>query len=134
MEAIVSTVPAAAPLCLLRRAEVMRRTSLSKAQLYALMKKDAFPKQITLSPGSVAWSEAAVQDWIARRIAASESGEAATDEAKQALLEQARRGAAISAARRRIVHGRAGMLSDDPPRKRSTARRKSKARDSAKRA
>ena len=57
------------PTVFIRRKEVERRTTLSRSQIYALMQQGLFPKQISLSPMTVAWIESEVQDWIAARIA-----------------------------------------------------------------
>ncbi|NRP95857.1 Prophage CP4-57 regulatory protein (AlpA) [Marinobacterium sp. xm-g-59] len=50
--------------------EVLVQTGLSRAHLYALAQKGAFPKPVKLSERSSAWVESEVQDWIDARIAA----------------------------------------------------------------
>ena len=57
------------PPILIRRKEVERLTTLSRSRIYALMQQDAFPKNISLGPMSVAWIESEVLDWVAARIA-----------------------------------------------------------------
>ena len=62
---VTKTITAA----LIRRKEVQRRTSLSRSQLYALMQKGAFPKQVSLGPKSAAWLDTEVDDWVHQRLA-----------------------------------------------------------------
>ena len=50
--------------------EVCRRTSLSRASLYRLMAKGAFPRLVPLTGTRKAFVEADVDAWIAARIAA----------------------------------------------------------------
>ena len=54
---------------LIRRKEVQRRTSLSRSQLYALMQKGAFPKQVSLGHKSAAWVDIEVDSWIHDQLA-----------------------------------------------------------------
>ena len=54
--------------------EVLAKTGLSKAHLYALAQKGVFPKPVKLSERSSAWIESEVQDWIDARIAARDGG------------------------------------------------------------
>ena len=54
--------------------EVLAKTGLSRAHLYALAQKGAFPKPVKLSERSSAWVESEVQDWIDARIAARDQG------------------------------------------------------------
>lgn len=54
---------------LLRRKELLPRVGISTAQLYRLMTAGAFPRPVQLGPGSVAWVEAEIEDWIAARVA-----------------------------------------------------------------
>jgi len=54
--------------------EVLAQTGLSRAHLYALAQKGAFPKPVKLSERSSAWVESEVQDWIEARIAARDQG------------------------------------------------------------
>lgn len=54
-----------APNTLLRLPEVLRRTGLSRASLYRLIAARQFPPQVKISARSSAWSERAVQTWIA---------------------------------------------------------------------
>ncbi len=55
---------------ILRLKRVLDRVGISRAQLYAQMKKGSFPKNFSLSgPGgrSVGWLEQEIDDWVTRR-------------------------------------------------------------------
>jgi prophage regulatory protein len=54
---------------LLPPAVVMDRTSLSRTTLWRLVRAGKFPAPIQVSAGRVAWSETALQQWIASKIA-----------------------------------------------------------------
>lgn len=54
---------------LLRFAEVMRRTGVSRPRIYALIAEGKFPKQVPLGAVSVAFVESEVDEWIEQRIA-----------------------------------------------------------------
>lgn len=58
------------PSPLLDRAEVERRTSLSRSGIYDLINQGRFPRPVRLTPNRVAWPEAEVHAWIRERIAA----------------------------------------------------------------
>ncbi|EXJ14590.1 hypothetical protein D779_2284 [Imhoffiella purpurea] len=47
--------------------EVVTRTGLSRASVYALMSKGRFPKSIKLSERAVGWRESDVAAWIESR-------------------------------------------------------------------
>lgn len=53
---------------LLRLPEVKKRTGLSKSTIYARMAQGTFPRQIVLGARIVAWSETAINSWIADQI------------------------------------------------------------------
>jgi prophage regulatory protein len=53
---------------LLRLPDVEAVTGLKKSTLYLLMRREAFPASIQVTPRCVAWSEAAVLTWIQQRI------------------------------------------------------------------
>ncbi|MBS0495846.1 MAG: AlpA family transcriptional regulator [Proteobacteria bacterium] len=55
---------------LLRIAEVCSTTGLSRTSVYELMAIGRFPKSVRLHARMVGWSDFAVQQWIADRIAA----------------------------------------------------------------
>jgi prophage regulatory protein len=56
------------PHCILRRAEVSRRTGLSRSSLYIHMQRGEFPRPIQLSRRSVGWLEADIDNWITTRV------------------------------------------------------------------
>lgn len=58
----------------LRLPEVMHLCGLSRSTLYDLIKKNAFPQQITLGGKNVAWLQSEVIAWMADRIAQRKRG------------------------------------------------------------
>jgi len=55
---------------LLRRADVQRRTTLSKTTIYRMVKDGRFPRPIHLgSCRAVAWLEEDIENWLADKIA-----------------------------------------------------------------
>lgn len=56
---------------LLKIAQVIERTGLSKAELYKRITAGTFPKQIKLSYRSTVWVESEVQSWITDTIASA---------------------------------------------------------------
>jgi prophage regulatory protein len=56
----------------LRLPEVLSTTGLSRPQVYALMKRGLFPRQVRISQLSVAWIESEIQSWMSDRIATRE--------------------------------------------------------------
>lgn len=61
----------ARPVTILRLAQVMARTALSRSTIYQLIANGKFPKQIKLGAYSVGWIEAEIDEWISLRIAQS---------------------------------------------------------------
>ena len=59
------------PSKVLRCAEVMHRTGLSKATIYRLMDRGLFPLRRPLCSGAVGWSEEEVEAWIDERFSDS---------------------------------------------------------------
>jgi prophage regulatory protein len=61
------------PESLLRLPQVLERTGLRRASLYAKIKQNQFPEPIPLGVGgrTVAWIDREVQSWIDERIAAA---------------------------------------------------------------
>lgn len=53
---------------LLRLPEVMVRTGLSRSTIYRLESLNQFPRRISLSARSVAWSLEEIDRWITERI------------------------------------------------------------------
>ena len=52
---------------LLRRQQVIDRVGLSRSSLYSYMSRNLFPRPIKIGVRAVAWSETAINDWIAGR-------------------------------------------------------------------
>ncbi len=51
-------------------ADVIDYTTLSKAVIYRLMKREDFPAAVQLAPNRVAWRTDEVRDWVDNRVAA----------------------------------------------------------------
>jgi len=62
-----------APLTLLRRDEVKRRTGLSTSGLYKLMSDGVLTRPVKLTGGTVAWPEHEIEAFIRQRIAARDA-------------------------------------------------------------
>lgn len=62
--------------CVLRFAEVKQKTGLCRAHVHALAAQGRFPKPLKLVPGGRAsgWLLSEINQWIADRAAARESG------------------------------------------------------------
>ena len=54
-------------LSILRLPEVKSRTGLSRASIYAFMKKREFPDSIRLGPRCIGWRSLDIENWIAGR-------------------------------------------------------------------
>jgi len=54
---------------LLRLPEVQLLTGLRRSAIYEQMRRGLFPRSVKTGPRATCWSEAAVQRWIADRIA-----------------------------------------------------------------
>ncbi|WP_354288188.1 AlpA family phage regulatory protein [Sphingomonas sp. UYEF23] len=52
---------------IIRTPEVLRRTGISRSQLYALMARGHFPRAVKLSVRMVGWNRDAVEQWILSR-------------------------------------------------------------------
>lgn len=63
---------------LMRLKEVIRRTGLSRSEIYRQIKSKDFPESIKIGKYMVAWHSLEVDHWIAKRIA----GRNATQHAK----------------------------------------------------
>jgi len=59
-------------LVILRIRDVCRKTGLSRPTIYRLMSLGDFPKGHRLSRGTVGWSQAEVDRWIAERLGINE--------------------------------------------------------------
>jgi prophage regulatory protein len=53
----------------LRLPQVIRRTGLSRASIYAQIAKGKFPAQVPLLDRSVGWIETEIDDWLRDRVA-----------------------------------------------------------------
>lgn len=58
----------ASPDRLLRLPEVQRLTGLGRSAIYQQMKSGTFPQSVKVGPRAATWSEAAIQEWIHRRL------------------------------------------------------------------
>jgi len=67
---------------LLRLPAVLSRVGVSKATLHRWMKAGMFPQSVALTPtrSTVAWSAAAVNAWIASKLAANDGIYAGTSQ------------------------------------------------------
>jgi prophage regulatory protein len=65
---------------ILRLAAVVKKTGLSRAMLYKLMKNGAFPLNIHISMRSVGWVDSEVENWMEDRLKlrAAKGGKATT--------------------------------------------------------
>ena len=50
--------------------DVIDYTTLSKAVIYRLMKREEFPAAVQLAPNRVAWRRSEVTEWVDNRVAA----------------------------------------------------------------
>jgi prophage regulatory protein len=68
-----SSIPAsntcAAPIHILRLAQVIERTGLKKTKIYELQSEGQFPMRVKITARAVGWIEHEVQAWLAGRIA-----------------------------------------------------------------
>ncbi len=55
------------PKMILRLAEVLRSTGLSRATLYNRIAKGEFPRQVSLGGRAIGWVRGEVENWIAER-------------------------------------------------------------------
>jgi prophage regulatory protein len=53
---------------MLRLPDVLKRTALSRSQIYRLIEQDDFPKQVRLGERAAGWVEEEVDDWLRGRI------------------------------------------------------------------
>lgn len=52
---------------ILRRSDVERKTGLSRAHIYTLMREGKFPKALRLSARAVGWDSVELDQWMADR-------------------------------------------------------------------
>lgn len=67
---------------LVRLPAVRDRTGLSTSGIYRDMAAGTFPQSITIGPNARAWLLSEIEDWIAGRVAARDTG---ADEATRSL-------------------------------------------------
>ena len=53
---------------MLRLPDVIRKTGLSRSQIYRLVDMGSFPGQVHLGERTAAWIEAEVEQWLTERI------------------------------------------------------------------
>lgn len=53
---------------MVRLAETIHRSGLSRSSIYAGIKEGTFPKPVKIGKRSVAWSSEDISNWIAARI------------------------------------------------------------------
>lgn len=53
---------------LIRLPEVLRLVNVGKSTVYWLMSRGEFPRCVQVTPRCVAWSEAAVLNWVQSRL------------------------------------------------------------------
>lgn len=53
---------------MLRLPEVMRKTGLSRSQIYRLIDMGSFPSQVHLAERTAAWIDAEIEQWLMERI------------------------------------------------------------------
>jgi prophage regulatory protein len=56
------------PKIIIRFPALKRKTGASRSFIYASMKKDLFPKSISIGPRAIGWLESEIDDWIDARI------------------------------------------------------------------
>ena len=56
------------PIRMLRLPEVVRRTALSRSQIYRLIELGTFPRQVPLGERAAGWVEGEVDGWLRERI------------------------------------------------------------------
>lgn len=62
------TTSASNSLSIMRLAQVIKRTGLSRSTIYQRIYDDEFPRQIRLGANSVGWLENEIDEWIGQRI------------------------------------------------------------------
>lgn len=74
---------------LLRLPEVLDRVGLGKTSIYALERQGAFPSRVRLSARAVAWSEEAIEEFLASRPRARQGGSTRTHDNAPAVAAEA---------------------------------------------
>ncbi len=55
--------------------DVTRVTGYSRSQIYSLMRKGMFPRQVHIGSKSVAWLDSEVSEWMKERIRLSQKND-----------------------------------------------------------
>ena len=55
------------PICMLRMPDVLKRTALSRSQIYRLIGQDDFPRQVRLGARAAGWVEEEIDGWLRGR-------------------------------------------------------------------
>jgi prophage regulatory protein len=63
---------------MLRLPDVLKRTALSRSQIYRLIEQNDFPKQVRLGERAAGWVEEEVESWLRERIERSRAHAAAS--------------------------------------------------------
>lgn len=64
-----------APMRMLRRKELERKTGLSATSIYMLEKAGSFPQHTMLTPRCAVWLESEIDAWLAERLASRTIGQ-----------------------------------------------------------
>jgi prophage regulatory protein len=65
----------AAPKVILRLPAVKGRTGLSRSTIYLLLSRNEFVTKISLGPRAIGFLEKDVEDWISRKVEASQANQ-----------------------------------------------------------
>lgn len=74
------------PAAILRLAQVIKRTGLSRSTIYQRIDDGAFPQQIRLGANSVGWIETEIDEWISSRIQQSRKTASAAVHVRRRVL------------------------------------------------
>lgn len=62
--------------CIERLPRVKKRTGLSRSSIYLRMRKNQFPRPISLGGRAVGWLSSEIDQWLEERIAATKAARA----------------------------------------------------------
>jgi prophage regulatory protein len=60
---------AAPTIRIVRLPEVSHRTALGRSSIYRRVNEGSFPRPVKIGPRAIGWSESAIDQWIADRLA-----------------------------------------------------------------
>ena len=66
----------ASPCVIIRLADVLQRTGLSRSTIYNRIARSEFPRQVSLGARAIGWIEQEVERWIAERVHLRQSSQA----------------------------------------------------------